>query len=100
MATVAAPCADYRVVSKLRNALSELPAVRSVFVHNSDKALHVWVDITEDTRPARDAVYHFEDQISEMFPALMFDFHVVPVPRDRRLEDFVSSAQRVFQRSA
>jgi hypothetical protein len=100
MATVAAPCADYKLVNQLRSGLSEFPEVRSVFLHHGEKALQVWVDITEDSREVRDSVYHFEDEVSEKFPMIIFDFHVVPVPVDRRLEDFVSSAQRVFQRTA
>jgi hypothetical protein len=65
-----------------------------------DNIYVVWVGILEDNSEARQAVYRLEDQISERFPQVLFDFHVIALPRGKKVQDYVSNAQLVFQRTA
>jgi hypothetical protein len=80
--------------------LSADPAVESVHFLPTDTVLSVWVAIAEDNMAVRRSVYGVEDQMSKLFPDILFDFHAVPVPAGKRMEDFVSAAQAVFRRSA
>lgn len=65
-----------------------------------DDTYVVWVGIREDNSTARRAVYHLEDEMSEKFPQVLFDFHVIALPDGKKTQDYVSNAQLVFQRSA
>jgi hypothetical protein len=89
---------EYLVTRDLK-ALAALPAVGSVHVLQTPAAFLVWIGISSDNREVRDAIYLFEDGISERHADIMFDFHVIPVPHGRKMEDFVTNAQPVFQRS-
>ncbi len=87
---------DREIAYRLRTGLSQVPRVISAFVLRADQVLSVWVAIADDDHVARKNVYKFDDELSERFPQMIFDFHVVPVPPGRKLEDFVSAAERVI----
>lgn len=65
-----------------------------------DNVYVVWVGITDDDPKARHSVYRLEDEISEKFPQILFDFHVIALPKGKKTQDYISNAQVVFQRSA
>ena len=97
----AAPvCPDYPITQELKAGLSAMDAVASVYFLSTDNALSVWVGISEDDDATRTKIYRFEDEISQRFSQVLFDFHVVPVPAGRRMEDYISAAQPIFQRPA
>jgi hypothetical protein len=97
----AAPvCPDYLIAQELKAGLSTMDAVASVYFLSTDAALSVWVGISKDDDTTRTNIYRFEDDISQRFSHVLFDFHVVPVPAGRRMEDYISSAQPIFQRPA
>jgi hypothetical protein len=99
MATVLANPHDL-IARELARGLSGLPAVESVYFLAAENALQVWVSLQNGAdEAARADVYRFEDQISERFPAILFDFHIVAVPAGRKIEDFLSSASPIFQRN-
>jgi hypothetical protein len=79
--------------------LSANPAVKSVHFLPTDTALSVWVAITKDDMTVRSSIYGVEDQLSKLFPSVLFDFHAVPVPAGRQMEDFVSAAKPIFRRT-
>jgi hypothetical protein len=83
----------------LARGLKALPAVDSAHFLAADDALTVWVRL-EDAydEAARNDVYRFEDQISGLFPKLFFDFRLIAVPANRRIEDYLSNTTPVFQR--
>ncbi len=83
----------------LKVGLAELPAVRSVYSLYSDNVFSVWVDISQDEQEVRAAVYRFEDAIADRYTQVLFDFHVIPVPQGRKIEEFVSGAHPIFNRS-
>ena len=74
--------------------------VQGVLSQWIDEAYVIWVGIVDDNDDARQAVYRVEDQVSEKFPHVLFDFHVIALPEGRTTQDYVSNAQVVFQRSA
>jgi hypothetical protein len=99
MATALASPHDL-IARELARGLSGLPAVESVHFLAAENALQVWVSLQDGAdEAARTDVYRFEDQISERFPAILFDFHIVAVPAGRKIEDFLSSASPIFQRN-
>jgi hypothetical protein len=101
MGTIATPATAIEQVSKeLKRGLAGVQAVRSVHTVQTDLAIAVWIDIAQDDRSIRNAIYDFEDQVSQRFPGLRFDFHVIPVPDGKKMEDFISAAQVVFRRVA
>ena len=91
---------DYLITRELKVGLSTMDGVASVHFLWTDAALSVWVGISEDDDATRTNIYRFEDDISQRFSHVPFDFHVVPVPAGRRMEDFISAAQPIFQRPA
>jgi hypothetical protein len=93
-------CPDYRIAQELKAGLSTMDAVASVYFLSTDTALSVWVGVNKDDDATRTSIYRFEDDISQRFSQVLFDFHVVPVPAGRRMEDYISSAQPIFQRPA
>jgi hypothetical protein len=99
MATATA-CPDSVIAQELKAGLSPMDAVASVYFQSTDTALSVWVGISEDDDTTRTNIYRFEDDISQRFSQVLFDFHVVPLPAGRRMEDFISSARPIFQRPA
>jgi hypothetical protein len=98
MATVLASPHDL-IARELARGLSGLPAVESVHFLAAENSLQVWVSLQDGAdEAARTDVYRFEDQISERFPTILFDFHIVAVPAGRKIEDFLSRANPIFQR--
>jgi len=87
------------IVRELARGLAGLPAVESVHFLPAENALSVWVCLQDGyDETARTNVYRFEDQMSERFPKVLFDFHIVAVPAGRKIEDFLSVASPIFQR--
>ena len=87
------------ITDALARGLKALPAVESAHFLATDDALTVWVRLQDGyNEAARAEVYRFEDQISALFPKLLFDFHIVAVPSGRKIEEFLSNANPIFQR--
>ncbi len=99
MATSAASLGT-ELVSQLRQQLSDIPSVESVCFAHGERSFFVWVGIRDDEGPVRTAIYRVEDHLSERYRNISFDFHIIPLPPDRKLQDFISVAQQVFQRAA
>jgi hypothetical protein len=86
------------IAGDLEAGLSAMPAVLSVHTLKTERALSVWVGIKpEDTR-VRELVYRFEDEIAGRYADVLFDFHVIPVPAGRKVEDYISNIHPIFQR--
>ena len=85
---------------QMKAPLAALPAVDSVHLLPTETSLSVWVGIRDDDSATYRAIYSIEDQISEMFPTITFDFHVVPLQQGRKMEEYVTAACPVFQRHA
>jgi hypothetical protein len=90
---------EYPVTMELK-LLSLIPVVDSVHVLPARNTLAVWIGITSDDPEARESIYRFEDKISDRYPSVMFDFHVIPLPPGRKMGDFVTDSEAVFQRIA
>ena len=90
---------DEKVVRGLEASLKNVRGVSSVHLLSTDVALSVWVGIAEDDAATRAAVYNCEDELSVLFPNVLFDFHVVPIPAGKTMTDFVSDVQLVFDRA-
>lgn len=97
MATVTA-CPDYAIAAELKAGLSRISAIISVHTLVTEKAFSVWVGIKRDEPRVREAIYCFEDEIADRYSDVLFDFHVIPVPTGRKVEDYVSNAHPIFQR--
>jgi hypothetical protein len=97
MATATA-CPDYAIAAELKAGLSAVSAVISVHTLTTENAFSVWVGIEKDNAQVRESIYRFEDEIADRYADVLFDFHVVPVPAGRKLEDYVSDAHPIFQR--
>lgn len=80
--------------------LVNIPAVESAHLLPTENALSVWVGINEDDFAIRKTVYRVEDELSELFPMIPFDFHVVPLSADVQMENYVSEAAPIFRRVA
>ena len=88
------------ITRELARGLSALTAVDSVHFLATENALSVWVGLQEDCdETVRTNVYRFEDQMSERFPHVLFDFHIVTVPAGRKIDEFLSAATPVFERN-
>jgi hypothetical protein len=99
MATALASPQDL-ITRELARGLSGLSAVDSVHFLAAENALSVWVCLQDGyDEAARTNVYRFEDQMSERFPKVLFDFHIVAVPPGRKIEEFLSMASPIFQRN-
>ena len=99
MATALANPLD-RITHELARGLSGLSTVDSVHFLAGENALTVWVCLQEGyDETARTNVYRFEDQMSERFPKVLFDFHIIAVPAGRKIEEFLSTASPIFQRN-
>jgi hypothetical protein len=99
MATVSAsPLVDQ--ISGELSALRNDKYIQAVCSQWLDDIYVVWVGLLEDNSMAREAVYRLEDEISEKFPQVLFDFHVIALPRGKKIQDYISNAQLVFQRIA
>jgi hypothetical protein len=98
MGTVTA-CPDYAIAAaQLKTGLSALSAVISVHTLTTENAFSVWVGINKDDAQVREAIYQFEDEIADRYADVLFDFHVIPVPAGRKVEDYISAANPIFQR--
>ena len=91
-------CPQELIAGELEAGLSGMPAVLSAHILKTERALSVWVGIKPDDAKVRESVYRFEDQIADRYPDVLFDFHVIPVPAGRKVEDYVSNAHSIFQR--
>jgi len=99
MATVqASPRVDD--ISQEFESLRHNLRVQEVLSRWVDDTYAVWIGIVDDDDDARQAAYRLEDRLSEKFPRVLFDFHVIALPEGGRTQDYVSNAQVVFQRSA
>ena len=88
------------ITRELARGLSGLSAVDSVHFLTTENALSVWVCLEDGyDETARTNVYRFEDQMSERFPKVLFDFHIVAVPAGRKIDEFLSLASPIFQRN-
>ena len=99
MATVPASPIVNEISSELAT-LQHDKYVQAVYSEWLDDIYVVWVGICEDNSLARKVVYHLEDQMSEKFPQVLFDFHVIALPQGKKTQDYISNAQVIFQRSA
>lgn len=99
MATVSVSPLGHEISLELAT-LQEDKHVEAVYSQWLNDVYVVWVGICEDNPGARQAAYRLEDEVSENFPQVLFDFHVVALPQGGRLQDYISHAQVVFQRSA
>jgi hypothetical protein len=98
MATALA-CPHDLIASELARGLSQLSAVGSVHFLPTETALSVWVGVGDGhDELIRKEIYHFEDHVSEKFPSVIFDFHIVTVPTGRKVEDFLSAVNPIFER--
>jgi hypothetical protein len=97
MATVPVFDVGAAFVRSLASALAVVESVRSAHVYQSERAMVVWIDIAQDDEPTRRAVYEIEDRLSDKFGGILIDFHLIPVPTGRKIEDFVT-AECVYQR--
>lgn len=97
-----ATCSPQEVMAEIRAQVSGMPFVVSAAAvhHQQEISLFVGVEEEHDSRESRHAVYTLEDQLSERFPQLTFDVHVVLLPPGRKLEEFVSSEPPLFMRDA
>ncbi len=99
MATAAA-CIEHEIVRAFQTKLANVDGIVAVHFLRTSAALSVWIGLREDDAETRKVVYRFEDQIAEEFPDTLLDFHVIPLPEGRRMEDFVSVAQVIFEHAA
>src|SRR5215471_2693357 len=81
-----------KLITELRERLSQLTSVRSTNFFHTDSALSVWVGIRDHDRSARYALYELEDCIPQHFPNVKVDFHVVPISLGSSLEAFIAPA--------
>jgi hypothetical protein len=88
------------IADELAKGLSSLAFVESVHVLQTDRALSVWVGLPEgSSETERSKVYAFEDDISERYPSVLFDFHIVSIPQGRKVQEYISIADPFFQRN-
>ena len=99
MATLDASPILYELTAELE-ALHSDPHIQAVCSQWVDETYIVWVGIEDDNPLARQSVYFVEDRMSEKYPAIMFDFHVIALPKGKKTQDYVANAQVIFQRTA
>lgn len=99
MATAAASPLVGEIYSELATLRQE-EHIQAVYSQWLDDVYVVWVGIRDDSPAARKAAYRLEDEVSENFPQVLFDFHVIALPDGKSTHDYVSNAQIIFQRSA
>jgi len=99
MATVLADPAE-AVYYALQHGLSGIAGVLSVQARWLDEVLNVWIGVREDDDIARGCVYDVEDKLLDRFRNISVDFHVVTIPEGRRLEEYISEASTIFNRTA
>lgn len=99
MATVTASPLVNEISSELAT-LQQDEHIQAVYSQWLDDIYVVWVGIRDDSPTARKAAYRLEDEVSENFPQVLFDFHVIALPEGKSTQDYISNAQIIFQRSA
>ena len=82
------------------DALKHDPHIEAIYSEWVDESYVVWVGIREDSAIARKMVYFLEDQMSEKFPDILFDFHVISLPEGKKTQDYVSRAELIFRNTA
>jgi len=92
MRQTAARCDESKLITELRDFLSQLRSVRSTHFLRRGSALSVWVGIREHDRNVRYALYQLEDRIPQQFPNVKVDFHVVPISPGSSLKAFIGEA--------
>ena len=95
MRNTAEHCEEDKLITELSGYLSKLLSVRSTYFFHRHSALSVWVGIRDHDRSARYAVYEIEDHISQQFPNVRFDFHVIPISPGSSLDAFIATSARV-----
>jgi hypothetical protein len=88
------------IAAEIKDRLSEVAAVMSVDFLLTQDALCVWVGTSDDESETYRTISRVDDYVSALFRSLTFDFHVLPLPEGRRMEDFVSATQPIFRRTA
>jgi hypothetical protein len=84
-----------KLITELSGSLSKLLSVRSAYFFHTDSVLSVWVGIRDHDRSARHAIYEIEDRISQQFPKVKLDFHVIPISPGSSLDAFIATSVRV-----
>ncbi|MFB3813187.1 MAG: hypothetical protein ACE14L_03675 [Terriglobales bacterium] len=100
MATAAARVNQELIADQIRTQLATVPAADSAYLMCAGTTVSVWIGIRDDESASYRSVYAVTDRIAEQFPKLLFDFHVVPIPNGRAMEDFISDARPIFRRTA
>jgi hypothetical protein len=93
-------CCDEELITDLRGYLSKLLSVRSTYFLQRGSALSVWVGIRDQDRNARYSVYEIEDRISQEFPNVKINFHVIPISPGSSLEAFVAATSDELEPSS
>ena len=100
MATLSISSYDF-ISREVARGLAGLPRVDSVHYIAGEKSFGVWIRLFDAADEGdRANVYRFEDQISQRFPSIVFDFHIVAVPVGRTIEEIFSTAIPIFQRTS
>ena len=100
MATTAVPSIDQEIPKQLGSFLKEIDGVVSLHFLFRDGIFSTWVGTTKYAeKSVRHAIYSIEDKIEKDFPRIKFDFHLIAVPPDRKIDDFISNATLVFKRT-
>jgi len=99
MAT-ATTCPEDVIGQELKAALSGKQDILSVYMLPTDNVLSVWVGIRNDSPQARRYVYELEDKLAVRYREVLFEVRVVPVPKGRKMGDFISGAHLIFERAA
>ena len=86
------------IANELARGLSSLQFVESVHVLQTERALSVWVGLPEGLSEIdRNKVYSFEDDLSERYgSAVLFDFHIISIPRGRKIQEYISIADQIY----
>lgn len=100
MATAPTLNISAEIIRRVVSSLAGLTGIESIHYLETDTAFSIWVGIRDDNPATRQAVYEFEDTISQTFHNIVFDFHVVALPTGRRMEELMSDTQAIFQRTA
>ncbi len=90
MRNTAARYDEDKLIAELRGYLSNLLSVRSIRFLYRGYALSVWIGIRDQDRNVRYAVYEIEDRISQQFPNVKIDFHIMPISPGSSLEAFIA----------
>src|SRR5215467_13849842 len=93
MRNTAAHCDEDKLITELRERLSQLRSVRSTHFLRRHSALSVWVGIRDHDRSARYALYQLEDCIPRQFPNVKLYFNVVIISPASKLQAVILTAR-------